>query len=107
MVRLRRQRRAAKKAAGRRNPDSAALIGASFSAALILDDGRFFDEVEIRELTLEVLVAGRANGVLIGKFAVLRFDRQGDVHPGDNFSERCEAIGVELGVVFVVDEKLG
>ena len=53
-----------------------------------MNDGCLLDEVEVRELALEIFVARRANGVLIGKFTIPVVDGQGDVHPRDNLAER-------------------
>src|SRR4051795_6346871 len=71
-------------------------------------DRRRLDEVELRELREEELVALRRNASLrvLGSAAVLRVQHVDDVHAFDDLAERNKALGVEEGVVLVVDEDL-
>src|SRR5206468_10475383 len=69
-------------------------------------DRRLLDEIELRELLVQIAVAFILNRALVRLLAVLAGDLFDYFHTRDDLTERGEALGIEEGVVLEVDEDL-
>src|SRR6202034_66560 len=69
------------------------------------DRGRF-DAVDIRKILVKIRFALAGDRALVRALAVATVELLDDVHAGDHFAERGEALAIEKRIVAEIDEQL-